>query len=521
MCRVIVVIIQFFRGIVDHVLEFIFGLYWDRQREPVPDLGRDHACLTESAVSLARRIKNGELKSEDLVRAAIERINQVNPILNAVVGERYEDALAEAREVDQRIAMGITDDFFEKPFLGVPFTTKESSAIKGLPLTYGLWSRRNQHASQDCEAVIRMRAAGAIPLAVTNLPELLIWNETRNPVYGTTNNPHHTGRSPGGSSGAEAALMASYATPISLSSDVAGSTRIPAFNCGLFGYHPTGESTNLRGLFDRTGYEPTMFCLGFISKHVEDLAPLTRIVAGDKQKILNLDRQTNLKDVKIFYTESFGDWWMSPIRSDLRNSMNDVILNMEKKWPTQNSPKPFYHEGFNYATKLWQYWMEKEPEDYFSLYNNGNGKPFILFELIKKITGFSRHTLNLIIRLATLRFLPSVNSEWAEKLTRDLKKHVCDTLGDNGVLLLPSGPIPCPYHYIPYTGPYNFGYWAIVNVLKCPAVQVPLGTNSKGLPLGIQVMAAPGNDALCLAVAKYLEQEYGGAIMACKAKGRL
>ncbi|KAL0870909.1 hypothetical protein ABMA27_004742 [Loxostege sticticalis] len=518
MCRILVMVIQFFRGIADHVLEFIFGIYWDRQREPVPDLDRHHECLRESATSLARKIKNKELKSEDLVRAAIERIKQVNPILNAVIDERYEAALAEAREIDERLDMGITD-YCDKPFLGVPFTTKEASPVKGMSLTFGLWSRRNMRASEDSKAVARLRAAGAIPLALTNIPELLIWNETRNPVYGTTKNPHHTGRSPGGSSGGEAALMATYATPISLCSDVAGSTRIPSFNCGLFGYHPTAGATNLRGLFYRKGDEGnTMFCLGFISKTMEDMAPLMKVVAGDKQNLLNLDRQVDLKGVKIFYVEEFGDFWISPVRSDLKNAMKDVILNMEKRWPTENSPETYYHEGFNHSVNLWRYWMEKEPEDYFSLYNNGDGKPFIAFELVKKLLGFSRHNLNLIIRLAGLRFWPSPNPEWAETLTRELKNDISKTLGDNGVLLLPSGPIPCPYHYFPYTGPYNFGYWSIVNVLKCPAVQVPLGVNSKGLPLGIQVMAAPGNDALCIEVAKYLEQEFGGAIMACKAK---
>lgn len=67
------------------------------------------------------------------------------------------------------------------------------------------------------------------------------------------------------------------------------------------------------------------------------------------------------------------------------NSYCSVILNMEKRWPTENCPETYYHEGFNHSVNLWRYWMEKEPEDYFSLYNNGDGKPFIAFELVKKV----------------------------------------------------------------------------------------------------------------------------------------
>ncbi|CAH2092619.1 unnamed protein product [Euphydryas editha] len=165
----------YIRLFLDRVIDFFFSLYWDNKKAVIPDLEKKYDFLAQSATSLANKIKQKELKSEELVLALIERIRQVNPPLNAVVADRYEAALEEAREIDRKISEGITDDLSKKPFLGVPFTAKESQAIKGMPLTMGTWCRRNDRATEDSEAVVRLRAAGAIPLATTNLPELLIW----------------------------------------------------------------------------------------------------------------------------------------------------------------------------------------------------------------------------------------------------------------------------------------------------------------------------------------------------------
>ncbi|CAG9788524.1 unnamed protein product [Diatraea saccharalis] len=519
MCNVLSSIVRFIRSIYEVVFDFLFSLYWERKKEMIPDLEAKHAFLSESAVTLAKKIRNRELKSEELVQAVIERIKQVNPIINAVVDNRYEQALAEARAVDSLLATGVTDLEKTKPFLGVPFTTKESQPVKGLSVTYGLWLWKNKRAEEDCEAVARLRNAGAIPLAVTNLPELLIWSEARNPVHGATKNPHHTGRTAGGSSGAEAALMATYSTVIGLSSDIAGSTRIPSFYCGMFGYNPTADVVNLKGIFSRNGQEPSsMLCFGFISKHMEDQAPLMKVIAGDKAHLLRLDREVDIKDIKVFFTSSINDIWMSSPNAELKDVMNRVILKLGQILPSENKPLPYYHKCFDNIINVWKHWMSKEPEDYFNMYTDGKGKPNMLWEMVKKFLGFSKHSLYLVMRLCGDQLLPAVNAEWAETLTQSLKDDLFSKLGDNGVLLLPSSPLPCPYHYYTYINPYNFGAFAVSNVLKCPAVQVPIGVNSKNIPVGIQVLAAPHNDAVCLTVAKYLEKEFGGAVMACKVK---
>ncbi|VVC95637.1 unnamed protein product [Leptidea sinapis] len=511
-------ILAYFRLFFDKLIDFIFALYWDDKKEIIPDLDKEHAMLAESAVTLARKIKQKELKSEELVKAVIERIKLVNPIVNAITTARYEEALEDAREVDRQISQGLSEEQAKKPFLGVPFTTKESQAIKGMPMTLGTLTKKNEVAVEDSEAVVLMKKAGAIPLAATNLPELLIWQETRNPVYGMTLNPHHTGRSPGGSSGAEAALTATYATPISLCSDIGGSTRMPAFYCGMFGHHPTAGSTDTTGVLFRKGNdESSMFTLGFISKHVEDLAPLTKVIAGDKGKLMKLDSQRNIKDLKFYYLEGSDDCLICPLRSEMTQAMDRVIKNLKSKLNVE--VLPYRHEGFNNMYQLWAYWMSKEPEKYSKIATNGKGEADGWMELLKKMVGMSQYYLFSIMRFIEEKHITRlVDAKWAEEVTNSMKTDLRNKLGDNGVLLLPSAPQAAPYHYSCYLRPFNFGFFGIVNVLKCPATQVPLGTNGQGLPIGIQVLSTPYNDALCLEVAKYLEKEFSGSIMACKVK---
>ncbi|XP_029173293.1 fatty-acid amide hydrolase 2-like [Nylanderia fulva] len=100
--------------------------------------------------------------------------------------------------------------------------------------------------------------------------------------------------------------------------------------------------------------------------------------------------------------------------------------------------------------------------------------------------------------------------EWARKTTAKAKQFLAEKLGDNGVLFYPSSPLSANYHYSTYLRPYNFGYWCLFNVLRFPVCQVPLGLDENGLPVGIQVVAAPYNDHLCFAVAKELEATFGG-----------
>lgn len=517
MANIIVQAYLVFRTCLDWIIDLVFGFYWEDKRKAIPDLEKRHSMLKESALTLAAKIRNRELRSEDLVNACIERIKLVNPILNAVTDERFEDARKEARDVDQMIEVGLTDEYFQqKPFLGVPFTAKESHAVVGMLHTLGIRARAHVRAHADAECVRLLKGAGAIPVAVTNVPEINKWQEARNNVFGQTNNPYHTGRTTGGSSGGEAALAAAIASPITLCSDIGGSTRMPAFYCGLYAYNPTAEHTSMKGSVLRAGGEPTMASISFVSRYCSDLGPLTKVVAADKAADLNLDRVVDLKNIKYYYVKTAKDLRVSRISPDLKAAMDKVITKLtEDAESSEGVPKHYYHEGFKHMYSLWRYWMTQEKDNFAKTLANNEGEVNGLIELFKKLFGMSDYTLAAIMKLIDDQVLPPVDKEWAEKLTKELKDDLVAKLGADSVILFPSCPHPAPFHYAPLLRPFNFAYWCIFNVLKFPAAQVPLGLNAEGLPLGIQVAAAPNNDALCLAVAEHLGKAFGGYTPPC------
>ncbi|CAN0591760.1 unnamed protein product, partial [Laminaria digitata] len=181
--------------------------------------------LQLSATELARRIRERECSSVEVVEAHIQQLLAVNPRINAVVAERLEAAREEARAADRQAER--TPGFLP-PLLGVPCTIKECFAVKGMPQCAGLVARKDFRAEIDATTVARLRAAGAIVLGVSNTSELCMWMETNNRVYGRTNSPYDSGRIVGGSSGGEGAIVASGASPFGLGSDVGGSIRMPA-----------------------------------------------------------------------------------------------------------------------------------------------------------------------------------------------------------------------------------------------------------------------------------------------------
>ncbi|MHB8879010.1 MAG: amidase, partial [Myxococcaceae bacterium] len=235
--------------------------------------------LACSAVELARRIRQGEVTSRRVCEAHIEQIQRVNPAINAVVAERFEAALAEADAADAAVRAGPRDSL--PPFHGVPCTIKEAFAVRGMPNTAGLVARRARLSGQDAPTVARVRAAGAIPLGVTNISELCMWMESDNRVYGRSNNPYDPTRIVGGSSGGEGAIIGAGGSPFGLGSDIGGSIRGPAFFNGVFGHKPTGGLVPSSGQYPRSeGASMRLMTTGPLARRAEDLYPLLRVLAG-------------------------------------------------------------------------------------------------------------------------------------------------------------------------------------------------------------------------------------------------
>lgn len=199
-------IFAFLHVLVSKLVSSILELYWGEKKSCPPLKG--NFFITRSATELAQRIRQKEITSYEVVEAYIDRANEINPSLNFIIdGPFADEALAEAKAIDERIENNqiSEDEFSEKPFLGIPFTTKDSTAVKHKLQTLGILSRRNVKAKEDAECIRKIKEAGGIILATTNIPEINKWQESRNMIIGQTNNPYDLRRTCGGSSGGEAA----------------------------------------------------------------------------------------------------------------------------------------------------------------------------------------------------------------------------------------------------------------------------------------------------------------------------
>ena len=245
----------------------------------VPMMPEDLVRL--GAAELARRIAGGVCTAREAVDAYVARIEAANPALNAVVVQRFDAARAEADAADALQRSGAALG----PLHGVPITIKEQFAVAGTPATLGVAVVANDET--DGPLVARLRAAGAIVLGKTNVPQLLIYNEADNPVYGRTNNPWNLARSSGGSSGGEAAILAAGGSSLGLGSDIGGSLRCPAHACGITSLKPTSgrlSNEDARGAGFAGGQTAIISQCGPMARNVEDLALAMRVLAAPGQE---------------------------------------------------------------------------------------------------------------------------------------------------------------------------------------------------------------------------------------------
>jgi amidase len=239
--------------------------------------GAEPPWVGASATDLARRIATGELTSERVVTACLDRIATVNPAINAVVRQRRVDALDDARAADR----ALTDGHHVGPLHGVPITIKDSFDTAGLISTGGTLGRRDHVPTTDATVVSRLKAAGAIVLGKTNTPELTLAYEANNLVYGMTRNPHDLSRGTGGSSGGAAAIVAACGSALDIGSDTAGSIRYPAHCCGVAGLKPTSGRVPRTGhIIGPGGLQQWLTTIGPIARSVEDLELALTIIAG-------------------------------------------------------------------------------------------------------------------------------------------------------------------------------------------------------------------------------------------------
>lgn len=470
--------------------------------------------LSASGVALARAIRDRRVTSLAVVQAHVDRARRVNPALNAIVRDRYDAALREAAVADEKTSSVHRDDL---PVLhGVPCTIKEAYALEGMPNSAGLWARRNVVATKDATAVARLRAAGAIPLGVTNISELCMWFESQNQVWGRTNNAYDGARTAGGSSGGEGAIVGAGASPIGLGSDVGGSIRMPSFFNGVFGHKPTG------GLVPSTGSHPPALndvqrfdTTGPIVRRAEDLMPVLRIVAGpdgiEEGCVLSDLGDPSAVDVRSLtvYSVEKGPGAVQGVLVAAQRRAADALVARGAKLERRAIP------GLARSFEIWSAMMHegRAGESRFrDLMAEGSADFAPWRELARFPLGGSRYTLPGLL-LSLFEELPTrftARTRQILALGKDLSAELAAVLGDRGVMLYPSFPRVAPRHRTPLLAPFQFAYTAIFNVMEMPATQVPLGLDARGLPLGVQVVAPRHQDHLSIAVAMALETSLGG-----------
>jgi amidase len=230
-----------------------------------------------SASELAALIRTREVSSEEVVRAHLDRIEETNPHVNAVVAVTAERALTEAKAADDVQASGATLG----PLHGVPFTIKDCIDTEGVVTTWGTTGRAGHVPDADATVVARLRGAGGILTGKTNLPELAMSYDTDNQLFGPTRNPHNLEHSPGGSSGGAAAALAAFLTPLEIGTDAAGSIRIPAHFCGITGLKPTAGRVSRAGTSGwKASHIEAFVQVGPMARTVADLELALPIIAG-------------------------------------------------------------------------------------------------------------------------------------------------------------------------------------------------------------------------------------------------
>jgi amidase len=454
-----------------------------------------HRLLAASLVEQAAALARGEVSSRELVLAHLDRIEQVNPLLNAVVALAPESALAAADRADRERAEGRRHGVLH----GVPMTIKDCLDTAGVVTTGGTLGRVGFVPDRDATAVARLRRAGAILLGKTNTPELTLYYDTNNLVHGRTHNPYDTTRSPGGSSGGAAAIVAACGAAFELGTDTGGSIRLPAHFCGIAGLKPTTGRVPGTGLIIPPGSPvDALTQIGPLARRVDDLYPVLRAISGpddiDSQAVPAPLRDPARVRVDRLRVAWFADNGILPASADVRTVIEAAARSLEGVCARVEEKRP---DGIEETVTLYVRrfgtdggaWVRRLLEQY------GTKRPFPFLRWAKALDD-------------------QPASAWTELLasTQAVCARMLGFMRDHDVLLCPAhayAALP-PDELMAEARRPAFAYTQTWNVTGWPAGVVRAGASAEGLPVGVQVVAKPWREDIVLAVMRRIEQASGG-----------
>lgn len=483
------------------------------------------------ATALARAIADGSLRVPDVVEAHLRRIEEVDPALHAVVVLRADEARREAKDAERRLRAKEPVG----PLHGVPITVKECLDLAGTASTFGI-DGRDAKASHDAPPVARLRAAGAIVLAKTNVAQHLMFFETDNPRFGRTSHPSSSERSPGGSSGGEAALIASFASPLGLGTDLGGSVRNPAHACGIVGFKPTaGRLRDVGTGSSPIGQELVASQVGTLARSVDDVALGLRVAMGDgddgRGPLASLD-EVPIRGLRVVVVEDDGVFAACPAARRAVREARDRLVQLGAAVVDVALPeRKRAHDAFlttlsaDAGARMVAVHRGSRIDPRIQQLIDSATKPRIVVNLLLRATG-RKKALELVSHMGdgtAASYFALVEEVGA------MRARALDAMRGADLVLSPASPLPAVRHgaclELGTLGTYTT-FW---NLLGWPAGVVPWTTvregeesdrppskdpcdvaareterGSAGLPIGVQVAAAPHRDHVALAALRAL-----------------
>ena len=457
-----------------------------------------------SAVSMAERIRRKELSPVELVESHLSRIQELNPKLNAFVQVDAERARRQARVAEA--AVGNAEEL--GPLHGVPISIKSSIEVAGLRRESGSKLRAGFVAPQDAPMVSRLRQAGAIILGVTNTPEMLMAWETDNLLYGRTNNPWDLERTPGGSSGGEAAAIAAGMSAGGVGSDGGGSIRVPAHFSGICGLKPTPGRIPATGHFPASaGPFALLGVVGPMARTVADLKVLFEVMQGPDDGDpsaapvpMRWPEKDDLKRIRIGYFEDDG---RTPVTPETRAAVRTAAEGLQR---AGFQVEPFRPEGLELARQLW--WKIFGVAGGMLLSPIMQGHESEISPLLRQFSSW--------VAAEPSHTGESLLDTWVQRDVVRMK--ILAQMRKYPVLLCPVAAIPAFRHgerswqvegkTVPYLDAWSYTEW--FNLLGTPAAAVRVGRSPEGLPIGVQIVARPWEEEIVLSVAAALEEQCGG-----------
>jgi Asp-tRNA(Asn)/Glu-tRNA(Gln) amidotransferase A subunit family amidase len=454
-----------------------------------------------SAATMAQLIREKKISPVDLAEAHLAKIERLNPKLNAFVHVNAEFVQREARRAELAVVKGHAPG----PLHGVPISIKSSIEISGMRYEAGTRLRAGIIGTRDSPLVSRLCNAGAIVLGVTNTPELLMAWETDNVLYGRTNNPWDPKRTPGGSSGGEAAAIAAGMSAGGVGSDGGGSIRVPAHFSGICGLKHTPGRVPSTGHFPPPGGPFALIgVVGPMARTVSDLKIFFEIMQGPDDGDtcaapvpVRWPAEHDLKRLRIGYFEDDG---RTPVTAEIRAAVRAAANALSH---TGFEVEPFRPEGLEEARVLWKKFFVSMGGMLLAPMFAGREREQspIMKQFLEWSAGEEQLPAQSVLHAWIQR--DAVRAKFLAQMQR------------YPILLCPPGAIPAFHHgerswtidgkCVHYLDAWSYTEW--FNLLGNPAAVVPVSYSPEGLPIGVQIVGRPWEDETVLAVAGVLEQE--------------